>query len=140
MFQFQDLEEKNEVVKNAFLYLLDKSAGKGMLHAYLEPLYRVSVWDPVPYRQELARLNILTSVLFTYLNIWSHLHFFQLRSQTTKPRHRERMRKLNKSLIYAFKNPMSGTYPGLVLSFWAVQNRYVRYLLYPIIRALVPTY
>jgi hypothetical protein len=70
--------------------------------------------DPVPYRQELARLNILTSVLFTY--IWSYLHFFQLRSQTTKPRHRERMRKLNKSLIYAFKNPMSGTYPGLV--FW----------------------
>jgi hypothetical protein len=37
MFQFQDLEEKNEVVKNAFLYLLDKSAGKGMLHAYFVP-------------------------------------------------------------------------------------------------------
>jgi hypothetical protein len=44
MFQFQDLEEKNEVVKNAFLYLLDKSAGKGMLHAYFVPLVQGQCW------------------------------------------------------------------------------------------------
>jgi hypothetical protein len=44
MFQFQDLEEKNEVVKNAFLYLLDKSAGKGMVIAYFEPLVQGQRW------------------------------------------------------------------------------------------------
>ncbi len=43
---------------------------------------------------------------------------FQLRCETTKPRHSERLRKLNKSVINVSKNP-------IWCFFFRIQNRYV---------------
>jgi hypothetical protein len=98
MFQFQDLEEKNEVVKNAFLYLLDKSAGKGMLHAHFAPLVKGQCLGSCALQTGFTAINILvhSSFLFTYL--LKHLVILALFS-TSKPNNkakdRERPRKLN---------------------------------------------
>ncbi len=96
-----------------------------MLHAYFVPLVKGQCWGSCALQTGASTIEhtYICSVYLQYLNIWSY--FFQLRSQTTKPRHGERMRKLNKSAINVSKNPMSGSYPVLVLSFLAVQNRYV---------------
>jgi hypothetical protein len=87
MFQFQDLEEKNEVVKNAFLYLLDKSAGKGMVIVYFEPLVQGQRWGSC------ALQTGASTIEHTYIcSVYLHLVILALFS-TSKPNNKAKAQR-----------------------------------------------